>query len=748
MSSLPPPQDDSTDSEDELFKLQKQYNSEQEVDINNDDDAPPMFSNALPPANDNDYESSPPPPQSNNQLPIDIPPKSPPSKSLPQNINNNGIPSSPQLDNSMTNGTPEPQSNAFVPPPPPSGGSNTGNQSNSVSGNEPGLSRVPPPPVAYHHNNNNNNNNNMPSKPLPSAPSPRARGKHIQSYSTNIPNSDDIPPPPNGNNSNKMGGGRKRERAGRNTQPPPKMHSNHVIVSSEPNLQLGINGNDDFKFENIDQVSFTDILRQVDVGVEMTDRLKEVIRKFCKHQQMGADKLQEIYGKLPSTYQDTDGMKEFADLCALVHTLILETVSAQKRLADFLFKDVVPKMDTYIKQKQQQIQQLKKDNQQAEMKLKNSVNAMNKAANTAKQSAVKAKQIASSAVNKKQYDTGKPNKGRGFGGFMSKIANKKSDLSEEEQAYQKAQTNQKNYEAAVMAANYEQDTYQQIQARFKRDCKNLEQQRLQYCHGKIQQFVNAHRSYFNNETIMVLQTRILSGLDSLDSNREFDNFLHKVMKTQKKGGNNPMQKKKFEAKKYDYQNVFHSLQDSMDITNKLAPHAKLPLMLTSLCNKVRELNGFDTEGIFRKSAMATEIDRIKTKLAANDYTIDTRDPHVAACLLKDWLRGLKDSLIPQTHYDMAISMAKKNEIKQESLEVFLSQLPEVNRETIKYLVKFLKDLIEDKHIGNTKMNLENVAIVFAPTILKCPDTDPKALLANSKHEKSFTIALIQELTTY
>eukprot|EP01083_Nonionella_stella_P047768 127869_1 len=125
----------------------------------------------------------------------------------------------------------------------------------------------------------------------------------------------------------------------------------------------------------------------------MTDRLKEVIRKFCKHQQMGADKLQEIYREYPSTYQETDGMKDFADLCALVHTLILETVSAQKRLSDFLAKDVVPKMDNYIKEKQQQIQQLKRDNQQAEMKLKNAVNTMNKASNSAKQTAVKAKQL-------------------------------------------------------------------------------------------------------------------------------------------------------------------------------------------------------------------------------------------------------------------------------------------------------------------------------------------------------------------
>eukprot|EP00492_Amphilonche_elongata_P001297 TRINITY_DN1795_c0_g1_i1.p1 TRINITY_DN1795_c0_g1~~TRINITY_DN1795_c0_g1_i1.p1 ORF type:complete len:114 (+),score=14.52 TRINITY_DN1795_c0_g1_i1:231-572(+) len=110
---------------------------------------------------------------------------------------------------------------------------------------------------------------------------------------------------------------------------------------------------------------------------------------------------------------------------------------------------------------------------------------------------------------------------------------------------------------------------------------------------------------------MVLQTRILSGLDALDASREFDQYIQNTLQAH----NNAVPSKvKFEAKKYDYQNVFHSLQDSMDITLKLTPHAKLPLILTTLCNKVRELKGFDTVGIFRKSAAQTEIDRYKNKV--------------------------------------------------------------------------------------------------------------------------------------
>ena len=223
--------------------------------------------------------------------------------------------------------------------------------------------------------------------------------------------------------------------------------------------------------------------------------------------------------------------------------------------------------------------------------MKNAINAMQKSSNVAKQSAAKAKQMALAShtkSKKEQYEHDKKKK-KGVNNLWNKLKNNPhSDLPEEEQAYLKAQTNQNNYSASVMAANYEQNEYCKLQARFKRDCKGLEQQRLTYCRDKIKSFINNHVSYFNNATIGVLQDKIKNALDVLDINKEFDMFLSKQTKW--------TQPKEFVAIKYDYQNVFHSLQDSMDITSKLAPHSKLPLMLTCLCDKVRELNGFQTEG--------------------------------------------------------------------------------------------------------------------------------------------------------
>merc|ERR1719427_391727 len=100
----------------------------------------------------------------------------------------------------------------------------------------------------------------------------------------------------------------------------------------------------------------------------------------------------------------------------------------------------------------------------------------------------------------------------------------------------------------------------------------------------------------------------MSALDALSPDQGFDRFLQRTIKHNPHKGPS-----KFKMTKYEYQNVFHSLQDAMDITRKLKPDQdrNVPLMVTVLCDKVRQLNGFETEGIFRKSAMATEIERIK-----------------------------------------------------------------------------------------------------------------------------------------
>jgi len=202
---------------------------------------------------------------------------------------------------------------------------------------------------------------------------------------------------------------------------------------------------------------------------------------------------------------------------------------------------------------------------------------------------------------------------------------------------------------------------------------------------------------------------------------------------------------KFTFAGFDYQNAFYSLEDAMEITKKFDPNAKVPIMLRVLCEKIISLHAFRTEGIFRISAPQTELESMRNKILQNNFEIDVRDVHVPAGMLKEWLRGFNDSLIPTTYYNACITMAKEGNIKNETLVVFLSQLPEANRETIRYLVTFIKKFLDPEIVSITKMNIENFAIVFAPTLLRCPNDDPQTLMLNSKHEQTFIIDLILKL---
>ncbi|ETO09688.1 hypothetical protein RFI_27686, partial [Reticulomyxa filosa] len=121
--------------------------------------------------------------------------------------------------------------------------------------------------------------------------------------------------------------------------------SSNQSVNSNSNNNVGTN-----KGIQINDVDFTHLLRQVDVGIEKMEQVKEIIRKFSKHQLQDATKLLEVLDRYPAKYLDAngDGMKEFAQCCDLTQTLIIETTRAQRRLAEYLANKIVPTMNKYI----------------------------------------------------------------------------------------------------------------------------------------------------------------------------------------------------------------------------------------------------------------------------------------------------------------------------------------------------------------------------------------------------------------
>lgn len=73
----------------------------------------------------------------------------------------------------------------------------------------------------------------------------------------------------------------------------------------------------------------------------------------------------------------------------------------------------------------------------------------------------------------------------------------------------------------------------------------------------------------------------------------------------------------------------------------------VPIILTSLLNRLRELNAHCVEGIFRVSGAVEDCIRMKMQIENGDYNFQNyHDPHVPASVLKLWFRSLDEPLIP------------------------------------------------------------------------------------------------------
>ncbi len=76
--------------------------------------------------------------------------------------------------------------------------------------------------------------------------------------------------------------------------------------------------------------------------------------------------------------------------------------------------------------------------------------------------------------------------------------------------------------------------------------------------------------------------------------------------------------------------------------------SQVPAVLYILTALVRQLGGFDTEGIFRVPGIAGEIQALKKQLDDGTDQVQSTNVHSPASLLKLWLRELPEPLIPES----------------------------------------------------------------------------------------------------
>jgi len=150
------------------------------------------------------------------------------------------------------------------------------------------------------------------------------------------------------------------------------------------------------------------------------------------------------------------------------------------------------------------------------------------------------------------------------------------------------------------------------------------------------------------------------------------------------------------------------------------------------------------EGIFRLSGRVHRIDEIKKAYNRGedlDFS-NEMDPHVVAGLLKSYIRELPDPLCTYNLHNKWIQTYAPHDIPGSvaRMRVLLIQLPAPNLTVLKALMGLLVAL--SKADQDTKMTASNLAICWAPNILRSPDTSPAQALMETPILNSLTSLLV------
>jgi len=180
----------------------------------------------------------------------------------------------------------------------------------------------------------------------------------------------------------------------------------------------------------------------------------------------------------------------------------------------------------------------------------------------------------------------------------------------------------------------------------------------------------------------------------------------------------------------------------MDLQKDTHPTLTVPTFMFYLLEQIRNLGGIKCEGIFRLSPSLQKMNTYAAQIEnGGGFEVDSKDPNIPGHLLKKWLREHPESLVPQRHYEKCLSLAKIDPMPKVEIMAIIDFLQEPHKSMVKMLMSFL---VEVSHSSDKNlMDSANLAIVFAPTLLRCPSDDVFAAVTNAKYECQFVQYLIQ-----
>ncbi|CAJ1080106.1 rho GTPase-activating protein 27 isoform X1 [Xyrichtys novacula] len=139
------------------------------------------------------------------------------------------------------------------------------------------------------------------------------------------------------------------------------------------------------------------------------------------------------------------------------------------------------------------------------------------------------------------------------------------------------------------------------------------------------------------------------------------------------------------------------------------------------CVRAVENRGLDIDGLYRVSGNLAVIQKLRYKADHEELDLEDgqwEDVHVITGALKLFFRELPEPLFPFSHFNDFVTAIRIPDYstKLDCVHELVKTLPPANHDTMKLLFGHLSRLIQ--HGENNRMTVQNVAIVFGPTLLR------------------------------
>ncbi|KAI8916221.1 hypothetical protein EDD86DRAFT_198055 [Gorgonomyces haynaldii] len=198
-------------------------------------------------------------------------------------------------------------------------------------------------------------------------------------------------------------------------------------------------------------------------------------------------------------------------------------------------------------------------------------------------------------------------------------------------------------------------------------------------------------------------------------------------------------------KRQPYFNTTIAQQLEYDAKRERSPHAldtSIPIILQEFVSYFSNDETLSTEGLFRTTASTKQVKQLKEDIEKTGVIkFEIKEGElvvVVASLMKLWLRDLTDGLVPSIYYNDFANASNQPHL----LAAAVRSMTPVNFITLRFLCGFLIRLSEFQE--RNKMTIQNIAIVFGPTVFKCPSEESASgnYMMESMKTKDFMESLL------